>query len=153
MIAPWKKSCDKPRQHIKKQRHYFVDKSLYGQTYDLPSSQVWMWELDHNEGWVPKNWYFQTAVLEKTLESPLDSKEIKPVSPNGNKPWIFIGRIYAEAEAPIVWPTDAKSQLIGKDPDAGKDWRHREKEVTEDKMAGWHPSLTQWIWVSASSRR
>ena len=99
-----------------------------------------MWELDHKEGWVPKNWSFWTVVLEKTLESPLDSKEIKQVNPKGNQLWIFIGRTDAEAEAPILWPTDAKSWLIRKDPDAGKDWR-QEKGTTEDEMAGWHHQL------------
>ena len=94
-------------------------------------------ELDHKEGWAPKNWYFWTVVVEKTLESPLDSKEIKQVNPKGDQPWIFIGRADAEAEAPILWPPDAKSQLIGKDPDAGEDWGH-EKGMTEDEMVGWH---------------
>ena len=116
-FAPWKKSYDKPRQHIKKQRHHFADKGPYSQRCGSSSSQAQMWELDHKEGWVPKNWCFWTVVLEKTLESPLDSKEIKLVNLKGNQPWIFIGR--AEAEAPILWPPDAKSQLIGKDPDLG----------------------------------
>ena len=97
-----------------------------------------MWELDHKEGWVLKNWCFWTVVLEKTLESPLDCKEIKPVNPKGNQPWTFIGRTDAEAEALILWLPDAKSQLTGKDPDAGKDWRQEEKETTEDEMVGWH---------------
>ena len=92
-----------------------------------------MWELDHKEGWVPKNWYFQTVVLEKTLESPLDCKAIQPVNPEGNQSWILIGRTDAEAEAPILWPPDAKSRLVGKDPDAGKDWE-QENEVTEEKI-------------------
>ena len=96
-----------------------------------------MWELDHKEGWAPKNWCFQTVVLEKTLESPLDCK-IKPVNPEGSQSWIFIGRTDAEAETPILWPPDAKNWLIGKEPDAGKDWRQEEKEVTEDEMVGWH---------------
>ena len=99
-----------------------------------------MWELDHKEGCMPKNWCFWTVVLEKTLESPLDGKEIKPVNPKGNQPWIFIGRTDAEAEAPILWPLDVKSQLIGKDPDAGKDWR---QEVKEDEMVGWHHWLNR----------
>ena len=93
-------------------------------------------ELDHKEVWAPKNWCFQTVVLEKTLESPLDSKEIKPVNPKGNQLWIFIGRTDADAEAPLIWPPDVKSQLIGKDPDAGKDWRQEEKGATEDAMVG-----------------
>ena len=92
-----------------------------------------MWELDHKEGWVLKNWWFLTVVLEKTLESPLESKEIKPVNPKGNQPWIFIGRTDAEAEAPIIWLPDEKSQLIGKDPDDGKDWREEENGTIEDE--------------------
>ena len=99
-----------------------------------------MWELDHKEVWAQKNWCFWTAVLEKTPESPLDCKEIKPVSPKGNQPWIFITRTDAEAEVPVLWPPDTKSQLIGKDPDAGKDWR-QEKGTTEDEMIGWHHQL------------
>ena len=97
-----------------------------------------MWELDCEESWVLKNWCFWTVVLGKTLESPLDCKEMKPVNPKGNQPWIFIGRTDAEVEAPILWPPDAKSWLIWKDPDAGKDWRQEEKGVTEDEMVGWH---------------
>ena len=99
------------------------------------SSHVQMWELDYKEGWVAKNWCFPTVLLEKTLESPLNWKEIKPVNPKGNQPWIFIGRTDAEAEAPIFWPPDAKSQLTGKDPDAGKDWGQKEK-AAEDEMVG-----------------
>ena len=98
-----------------------------------------MWELDHKEGWAVKNWCFQTVVLEKTLENPLDHEEIKPVNPKGNQPWIFIGR--TDAEIPVLWPSDAKSWLIGKDPDAGKDWRQEEKGMTEDEMVGWHHQL------------
>ena len=97
-----------------------------------------MWELDHTEDWVLKNRCFWTVVLEKTLESPLDCKEIKPVSSKGNQPWIFIGRTEAEAEAPVLWPPDVKSQLIGKDPGAGKDWGQEEKRMTENEMVGWH---------------
>ena len=136
----WKKSYDQPRQHIKKQRYYFVNKGLSSQSYGFSSSHVWMWELDHKEGWVPKNWCFWTVVLEKTLENRLDCKEIKPVNPKGNQSWIFIGRTDATAEAPILWPPDAKSRLIRKDPDAGKD-RRQEKETTEDEMVGWHHQL------------
>ena len=102
------------------------------------SSHVWMWELDYKESWALKNWCFWTVVLEKTLESPLDSKEIQPVHPKGNQSRIFIGRTDAEAETPILWPPYVKNWLIGKDPDAGKDWRQEEKGTTEDKMAGWH---------------
>ena len=108
-----------------------------------------MWELDYKESWVPKNWCFWTVVLEKTLESPLDSKEIKPVNPKGNQPWIFIGRPDAEAEAPILWPPDAKSKLIGKDPDAGKDWKQEEKGITEDEMVGWHHQLDGHLFEQA----
>ena len=100
-----------------------------------------MCELDHKEGWVPKNWCFWTVVLEKTLESSLDYKEIKTVNPKGNQSWIFIGKPNAEAETLILWPPDAKSQLIRKDPEAGKDWRQEEKGMTEDEMAGWHHRL------------
>ena len=100
-----------------------------------------MWELDHKEGWAPKNWCFQTAVLKKTLESPLDCKEIKPINPKENEPCILIGRTDAEAEDPVLWPPDAKNWLIGKDPDAGKDWGWEEKEATEDEMVGWYHRL------------
>ena len=105
---------------------------------DYISSHVQMWKLDHKEGWTPKNWCFQIVVLEKTLVSPLDSKEIRPVNPKENQPWIFIGKTDAEAETPILWPPDAKSWLIGIDPDAGKDWGQEEKGVTEDEVVGWH---------------
>ena len=141
MLAPWKKSYDKPRQHIKKQRRYFVNKGLQSQSYCFSSSHVWMWELDHKESWVPKNWWFRTVVLEKALENPLDCKEIKAVNPKGNQPWIFIGRTDARDETLLLWPPDVKSRLTGKDPDAGKDWEQEEKEVTENKMVGWHHSF------------
>ena len=101
----------------------------------------WMWEMDHKEGWVPKNWCFQTVVLEKTLESPLDSKEIKAVHLKGNQLWIVIGRTDAEAEIPTLWPPDVKIWFTGKDPDAGKDWGQKEKRVTEDELVGWHHQL------------
>ena len=121
-----------------KQTHYFAHKSLYSQSYGFSSSHVWMWELDDKEGWVLKNWYFWTVVLEKTLESPLDCKEIQPVHPKGNQAWIFIGNTETKAEAPVLWPPNVNSQLIGKDPDARKDWRQEEKGMTEYEMAGWH---------------
>ena len=105
------------------------------------SSHVRMWELDHKEGWVPKNWCFWTVELEKILESPLDSKEIKLVNPKGNQSWMFIGGTDAEAEAVILWPSDVKSQPIGKDPDAGKDWGKEETGTTENEMGGWHHSM------------
>ena len=114
---------DQPRQHIEKQRHHFANKCSSGQSYGFPSSHVCMWELHHKEGSALKNWCFWTVMLEKTLESPLDCKEIKSVNPKGNPSWIFIGRTDAEAETPILWPPDAKNWLIWKDPDAGKDWR------------------------------
>ena len=126
---------------IKKQRHHFADKCPYSQSYGFFSSHVQIWKLNHKEGWVPKNWCLWIVVLEKALESPLDSKEIKPVNPKGNQPWTYIGRTDAEAEAPIIWPSDANSRLIGKDSDAGKDWRQEEKEMTEDEMIGWHHRL------------
>ena len=105
------------------------------QSYGFSSSHVWMWDLDYKEIWVPKNWCFWTVVLEKTLENPLDCKEIQPVNPKGNQPWIFIGRTDAEAETPVLWPPDVKNWLIWKDPDAGKDWRQEEKGSTE--MVEW----------------
>ena len=105
------------------------------------SSCVWMWELDYKESWVPKNWCFWTMVLENSLESPLDCKEIQPVHPKGDQSWIFTGRTDAEAEAPILWPPDVKNWLIGKDPGAGKDWKQDEKGTTEGEMAGWHHRL------------
>ena len=131
---------DKHRQCIKKHRYHFADKGLYSQSNGFSSSHVQMWESDHKEGWAPKNWCFWTAGMEKTLESPLDCKEIKPVNPKGNQSWIFIGRTDAEAEpeAPILWPRDAKRWLIGKDPDAGKDGEQEEKGETEEEVAGWH---------------
>ena len=114
ILAPWKKSYDKPRQHIKKQRHHFSKKCLSSQSYNFSSSHVWMWELDHKEGWMQKNLCFWTVVLEKTPESPLDSKEFKPVNPKGNQLWLFIGRTCAETEAPIFWPSDVKNWFIWK---------------------------------------
>ena len=120
------------RQHIKKQRHYFANKGPSSQSYGFSSSHVWMWEFDHKESWALKNWCFWTVVLEKTLESPLDCKEIQPVHPKGNQSWIFIGKTDAEEETPILWPPDVKIWLIWKDPDAGKDWRREEKGTTED---------------------
>ena len=136
MVAPLKKSYDQPRQHIEKQRHYFTDKGPSSQSYGFSSSHVWMWELDHKESSTLKNRSFWTVVLEKTLESPLDSKEIQQVYPKENQSWIFIGRTDAEAETPIFWPPDSKNWLIWKDPDAGKDWRQEEKGLTEDEMVG-----------------
>ena len=104
--------------------------------YGFSSSHVWMWELDHKEGWALKNWRFSTVMLQKTLEIQLDSKEIKSVNPEGNKFWVFVGR--TDAEAPVLWPPDVNSRLLRKDPDAGKDWQQEEEVATEDEMAGWH---------------
>ena len=126
----------------KKQRHYFADKGLYIKACMYGLSHVWMWEFDHKEGWVPKNWCFPTVVLEKALESPLNCKEIKSANPKRNQPWIFTGRTGAETEAPILWPPDAKGQLIGKDPDTGKDWGQEKKWAAEDEMLGWHRQLS-----------
>ena len=141
LLALWKRSLDKPTQRIKKRRHCFADKGPYSQSYSFSTSHVWMWELDHKKGWAPKNWCFWTVLLEKTLESPLDCKEIKAVNPKGSQSWIFIGRIDAEAETPILRPSDVKSWLIRKKPDAGKNWRQEEKGTTEDEMVGWHHQL------------
>ena len=135
-LLAWKKSYDTPRQHIKKQRHYLAEKGPSSQSYDFSSSHVWMWELDCKESWALKNWCFLTVVLDKTLESPLDSREIKPVNLKGNQSWAFIGRTDGEAEMPILWPPDVKNWLSGKDPDAGKVWRWEEKGTTEDEMVG-----------------
>ena len=139
--ALWKKSYEQLRQHIKKQRHYFANKGSYSQSYGLSSSHVWMWKLDHKEDWAPKDWCLWKVVLEKTLETNLDCKEIQPVPPKGHQSWRFIGRTDAEAAAPILWPPDGKNWLTGKDPDAGKDWRQKEKGTTEDEIVGWHHRL------------
>ena len=133
-LAPWKKSYDKPRQHIRKQRSLCQQRSIWSKLWSRHESCT----VDRKEGCVPRNWCFWTVVLEKTLESPLDCKEIQPVHPKGDQSWIFIGRTDAEAEAPILWPPDGKCWLIEKDPDAGKDWRQEEKGTTEDETVGWH---------------
>ena len=132
---------------ILKQRYYFANKGPSSQGYGFSSSHVWMWELDYKESWVLKNWCSWTVVLEKTLESPLDCKEVQPVHPK-DQSWVFIGGTDIEAETPILWPPKAKSWLIWKDPDAGKDWRQEEKVTTEDC---WMASLTQWTWVWVDS--
>ena len=136
-----RKAMNKPGQSIKKKRHYFANKGLSSQSYGFSNSHVWMWEFYHKEGWVPKNWCFWTMVLEKTLESSLDCKEIQPVNPKGKQSWIFIGRFDAEVETPILWPPDLKNRLLGKDPDDGKDWRPEEKGMIEDEVVGWHHPL------------
>ena len=125
-------------QPSQKQRHHSADKGPYSQTYGFSSSHVRMWELDQKESWAPKNWCLQTVMLEKTLQSPLHRKEINLINSKGNKHWVFIRRTVAESEAWILWPPDVRSWLIGKDPDARKDWWQKEKEVTEDEMVGWH---------------
>ena len=139
MLTPLEKSYDQSRQYIKKQSHYLANKGPSSQRYGFSSSHVWMWVLDYKENWRPKNWCFWNVVLEKTHESSLDCKEIQPVHPEWDKSWVFTGR--TDAEAPILWSPDAKSWLIGKDPDAGKDWGQEEKRTTEDEMGGWHHRL------------
>ena len=136
-----KESYDQPRQHIKKQKHYFANKDPSSQGYGFSSSHVWMWEVDCEESWVLKNWSFWAVVLEKTPESPLDCKEIQPVHPKVDQSCVFIGRTDVEAETPVLWPPHVKSSLIGKDPDARRDWGQEEKGTTEDEMAGWHHRL------------
>ena len=123
---------------ILKSRHQFVNKGPSSQGYGFSSGHLRMWQLDCEESWALKNWCFWTVVLEKTLESPLDCKEIQPIYPKGDQSWVFIGRTDVEAESPILWPPDVKSWLIWKDPDAGKDWGQEEKGTTEDEMVGWH---------------
>ena len=147
-LAPWKESYDQPRQHIIKQRHYCVNKSPSSQGCGFSSSRVWMWELDYKESWGLKNRCFWIVVLEKTPESPLDCKEIQLVHPKGDQSWIFIGRTDVEAETPILWPPDAKSWLIWKAPDAGRDWRLKEKGTRGWDV--WMASPTQWTWVSVN---
>ena len=122
------------------------------QTYVFSSSHVWMWELDYKESWALKSWCFWTVGLEKTLESPLDCKEIQSVHPKGDQSWVFVGRTDVEAETPILWPPDVKSWLIWKDPNAGKDWGQEEKGMTEDEMVGWHHQLDgHEVWVNSRS--
>ena len=129
-VWPWKKSCDQTRQHIKKQRHHFTNKGQSSQSYAFSSSHVWMWEFDYKETWVPRNWFFWTVVLEKTLKSTLDCKEIQPVHPKGNQSWIFIGSTDAEAETPILWPGGGGDNRV---------WE------------GWMASPTRWTWVWVDS--
>ena len=132
--------------NILKSRHYFAYKDLYSQSYGFSISHEWMWELD------PEELVLWTVTLEKSLERPLDCKQIKPANPKWNQPWIFIGRTDAIAEAPILLPPDVKNLLTGKDPDAGKDWRQEEKGTTEDEMVGWHHWLDgHWVWVRSGS--
>ena len=141
--------CDQTRQLIKKQRYYFANKGPSSQGYGFSSSHVWMWELDYKESWAQKNWCFWNLLLEKTLESPLYSKEIQPVQLKGNQSWILIGRTDAEVEAPILWPPDAKNWVIEKDPDG--EILKVGGEGDDREWDGWMASPTQWTWVWASS--
>ena len=147
MIAPWKNSYDKPRQHIKKQRHHFASKGPCNQSYVFSSSHVWMWELDNKKGWALKNWCLWTVVLEKTPESPLDCKEIKPVNPKGTQSWIFIGRTDAEAEASILWPPDVKTDSLEKTLMLGKIEGRRRRGW---QMMRWLDGITNWMDMSLS---
>ena len=144
MLTPWKESYDQPRQHIQKQRHYFANKGLSSQGYGFSCAYVWMWELDCEESWAQKNRCFWTVVLEKTLESPLDCKEIQPVHSTGDQPWVFFGRTDAKAETPILWPPHVKSRLIGKDADVGRDWGQEEKGTL--LHCWWECKLLQPLW-------
>ena len=149
MLAPWKESSDKPRQQFKKQRHHFSNKGPYSQSCGFSTSYAQMWALDHKEGWATKNRCFWTVVFEMTLETPLDFNEIQLVLSKRDQSWVFIERTDAKAEIPILWPPHAKSWLIGKDSDAGRDWRQEEKVITEDGMAGWHHWLDghEFVWT------
>ena len=151
-----KEENDQPREHIKKQRHYFANIGLSSQGYGFSSGHVWMWELDYKESWALKDRCFWTVVLEKTLESPLDCKKVQPARLKGDQSWVFIGRTDAEAETPILWPPHVKSRLIGKDPDVGKDWGQEEKGTTGDEMSGWHHWLNGhgfgWLWELVMDR-
>ena len=140
------RSYDQPSQHTKKQRHSFVNKGLSGQGYGFSSSHVWMWKLDHEESWMLRNWCFWTVVLEKSLESPLDCKEIQPVHPKGNQSWIFIGRTDVETEAPRLWPPDVKNQLIGKTLILGEIEGRRRRQ----QMMRWLDGITDSIDMSLS---
>ena len=151
MLAPWKKSYDQPRQHIKKQRHYFANKGPSSQSYGFLSSHVWMWDLGYKQSWAPNNWCFWTVMLKKILKSPLDSKELRRVHPKGNQSWIFIGRTDAEAETLIVLPPDGKNWIFSwKRPWC---WERLKagREGNDSRWDGWTASLTRWTWVWASS--
>ena len=151
MLAPWKKSYDQPRQHNKKQRHCFADKGPSSQSYGFSSSHVWMWELDYKESWVPKNWHFWAVVLGKTLESPLDCKEIQPVNPKGDQSWMFIGRTGVEAETPILWPPMRRTDSLEK---TLRQERLKAREEGDNRgWDGWMASLPRWTWAWVSSVR
>ena len=137
-IYSLEESYDQPRQHIKKQRHYFANKGPSSQSYGFSSNHVWMWKLDYKESWAPKNWCFWTVVLEKTLESPLDCKDIQPVHFKGISPEYSLKGLMLKLKLQYFLPPDGKNWLTGKDPDAGKDYRQEEKGTTENEMAGWH---------------
>ena len=151
MLAPWKESYDKSKQCIKKKRYRFADTGLYSQSCDFSGSHVLMWELDHKEGWAVKSWHFWVLVLEKTLESPLESKGIKAINPKGDQPWIFTGRTDAEAEVPILRLPDAKSWLIGKT----LCWERLRVRGDGGNRGwdGWMASLTHWTWIWANYGR
>ena len=149
MFAPWKKRYDQPRQHIKEQRYYFADEGPSSQGYGFSSSHVWMWEFDSKESWALKNWCISTVMLDKTVESLLDWKEIQPVQPKGNQSWIFIGRTDAEAKALILWPPDAKSWLIRKDPDTGNDWSRRRRRQQRMRWLEAITNLMDKVWASS----
>ena len=149
-LIPWKESYDQPREHIQKQRHYFANKDPSSQGYGFSSGHIWMQKLNCEESWAPKNWCFWTVVLEKTLESPLDCKEVQPVRPKGDQFWVFIGRTDAKVETPILWPPDVKSWLIGKDPDAWQDCGQEEKGTTGMR---WLDGITDTMDMSLSKLR
>ena len=148
--APWKKSYDPPRQHIKKQRHYFANKGPSSQSYSFSSSHVWMWDLYHKELSTKELILLNCGVGEDSWES-LGLQGDQPVNPKGNQSWIFVGRTDAEAETSVIWPPDANNWLIWKDPNAGKDWRREEKGMAVDEMVGWHNWQWTWVWVYARS--
>ena len=145
MLTPWKKSYDQPRYHIQKQRHYFVNKGPSSQGYGFSSDHVWMRELDCEESWAPKNWCFWTVVLEKTLVSPLDCKEIQPVHSKGDQPRVFFGRNDAEAETPILWPPHARVDSLEKTLMLGGIGGRRRRG--RQRMRWWMASPTGWTWV------